>query len=224
MNTKQAQDTVIEQMHADISALADGQLRGEAFARTLDALEQKADARATWHAYHLIGDVMRSAELGDARADAQFVSTLRTRLAQERPYGPPQALVQAPDAINLVASHAGNTPANGQFSSKDAANSTPQAANDSYWKLLAGLASLAAVVAVVWGLAGGLDTAPGGQLAGANNPANPNVIVVSTPSGDVLRDARLVEMMAAHKQFGGTSALQMPSGFLRNATFDPAQR
>ena len=108
MNTTQAQDTVIEQMHADISALADGQLRGEAFARTLDALEQKADARATWHAYHLIGDVMRSAELGDARADAQLVSTLRTRLAQERPYGPPHALVQAPDAINLVASHADN--------------------------------------------------------------------------------------------------------------------
>jgi sigma-E factor negative regulatory protein RseA len=33
-----------------------------------------------------------------------------------------------------------------------------------------------------------------------------------------------VEMMAAHKQFGGTSALQMPSGFLRNATFETQQR
>ena len=40
----------------------------------------------------------------------------------------------------------------------------------------------------------------------------------------MLRDARLDELLAAHKQFGGTSALQMPAGFLRNATFDGADR
>jgi sigma-E factor negative regulatory protein RseA len=40
----------------------------------------------------------------------------------------------------------------------------------------------------------------------------------------MLRDSRLDELLAAHKQFGGTSALQMPAGFLRNATFDSAQR
>ena len=28
------------------------------------------------------------------------------------------------------------------------------------------------------------------------------------------------ELLAAHKQLGGNSALQMPAGFLRNATFE----
>jgi sigma-E factor negative regulatory protein RseA len=36
----------------------------------------------------------------------------------------------------------------------------------------------------------------------------------------MVRDARLEELLAAHKEFGGASALQMPSGFLRNATFE----
>jgi sigma-E factor negative regulatory protein RseA len=36
----------------------------------------------------------------------------------------------------------------------------------------------------------------------------------------MIRDARLDGYLAAHKQFGGTSALGLPSGFLRNATHD----
>ena len=35
----------------------------------------------------------------------------------------------------------------------------------------------------------------------------------------MLRDPRLDELLAAHRQLGG-AALQMPSGFLRNATFE----
>jgi sigma-E factor negative regulatory protein RseA len=40
----------------------------------------------------------------------------------------------------------------------------------------------------------------------------------------MIRDPRLDELLAAHKQFGGASALQQPAGFLRNATFQPAGR
>jgi sigma-E factor negative regulatory protein RseA len=40
----------------------------------------------------------------------------------------------------------------------------------------------------------------------------------------MLRDPRLDELLAAHKQYGGASALQMPAGFLRNATFEAPQR
>jgi hypothetical protein len=36
----------------------------------------------------------------------------------------------------------------------------------------------------------------------------------------MLRDPHLDALMAAHRQFGGPSALQNSSGFLRNATFD----
>ncbi len=36
----------------------------------------------------------------------------------------------------------------------------------------------------------------------------------------MIRDPRLDELLAAHRQLGNsTSALQMPAGFLRNATF-----
>jgi sigma-E factor negative regulatory protein RseA len=54
--------------------------------------------------------------------------------------------------------------------------------------------------------------------------------VAPTPATDVpqapvmIRDARLDELLAAHRQSGGASALQMPSGFLRNATFEGPAR
>jgi sigma-E factor negative regulatory protein RseA len=36
----------------------------------------------------------------------------------------------------------------------------------------------------------------------------------------MLRDPRLDELVAAHRQYHGATNLQMPAGFLRNATFD----
>ena len=45
-------------------------------------------------------------------------------------------------------------------------------------------------------------------------------VMVAGEQGPVLRDPRLEELMAAHRQAGGMSALQMPAGFLRNAAFD----
>jgi len=43
-------------------------------------------------------------------------------------------------------------------------------------------------------------------------------------NGKLIRDARLDRYLAAHKQFAGTSALGVPSGFLRSATVDTAER
>jgi sigma-E factor negative regulatory protein RseA len=40
----------------------------------------------------------------------------------------------------------------------------------------------------------------------------------------MIRNRELDALMAAHRQSGGSSALQNPSGFLRNATFDGAAR
>ena len=43
--------------------------------------------------------------------------------------------------------------------------------------------------------------------------------------GIMIRDRRLDEMLAAHRQFGGgASALQTTAGFLRNATFESPGR
>ena len=106
----------------------------------------------------------------------------------------------------------------------------PVAANDAVfrWKLVAGLASLAAVVAVTWTIGtGGQD----GQLAGpqmasatpmSESASTIQPVVVQTAQGQVLRDARLEQLLSEHRQFGGMSALQAPAGFLRNATYDAA--
>jgi sigma-E factor negative regulatory protein RseA len=40
----------------------------------------------------------------------------------------------------------------------------------------------------------------------------------------MIRDPRLDELLAAHRQLGGASALQAPAGFLRNATFEAPAR
>jgi sigma-E factor negative regulatory protein RseA len=65
-----------------LSAAADGDR--EALAQACQAWRGDAQARADWHAYHLIGDVMRSDELAaPAARDAAFLDGLRTRLAAE---------------------------------------------------------------------------------------------------------------------------------------------
>ena len=45
--------------------------------------------------------------------------------------------------------------------------------------------------------------------------SEPQVLIAN---GKQIRDARLDRYLAAHKQFAGSSALGVPSGFLRNAT------
>ena len=100
------------------------------------------------------------------------------------------------------------------------------------WKMVAGFASLAAVAAIGWTSFSQLQGAggPGAQLA-ASSPERATaqgapVVAVADADGQqvMIRDPRLDELLAAHKQFGSTSALQMPAGFLRNATFETPGR
>ena len=83
--------------------------------------------------------------------------------------------------------------------------------------LYMGVASLAAVSAIAWNASGLMAPAVSGSQLAQSSPAQ---IVVTSPQGPVVRDARLEELLAAHRQFGGASALQESSGFLRNATFE----
>ena len=74
------------------------------------------------------------------------------------------------------------------------------------------------------------STASGGALLAQVQPAAAPAMAVATTSarpGDeavMLRDPQLDELLAAHKQFAGSSALQSPAGFLRNATFEGPAR
>lgn len=209
-----------------ISALADGQLRGGEFAAAVEAASTDEDARASWHLYHLVGDVLRSGELAACGRDRAFVARLRQRLQAEAPQ--PLARAGADEAIQIVARSP--RPSLAQTPWQDG----EPAANASLfrWKLVAALASLAAMATVSWTLLGVSGQGPqGSQLAQfAPGAAAPLVALPSearAAAGDtplIMRDPRLDELLAAHRQFGGTSALQNPAGFLRNATFEGASR
>jgi sigma-E factor negative regulatory protein RseA len=61
---------------------------------------------------------------------------------------------------------------------------------------------------------------PQASLAGAmpaSLPVAPEAAAL-VANGSLIRDARLDRYLAAHKQFAGSSALGVPSGYLRNAT------
>ena len=67
-----------------LSALADGDATDGEAARAFQAWRDDPDARATWHGYQLIGDVLRSEDLAsEPRTDEAFLMALRARLADE---------------------------------------------------------------------------------------------------------------------------------------------
>lgn len=203
-----------------VSALMDGCLSSAEF----DAAMQSVGAgelRDNWHIYHVIGDVLRSSELAACQHDARFVANLSERLKLEsaRPNRVEPAAVAIPIAEGMV-------------------QAARPAANDGVfrWKLVAGLASFAAVAAIGWGTMGSLGPQPvGPQLAqntvpSASSRADARTLV-ALPSGAegeapqvMLRDPRLDELLAAHLQASGASALGDASGFLRNATFEGSGR
>ncbi|MES2422876.1 MAG: sigma-E factor negative regulatory protein [Pseudomonadota bacterium] len=201
------------QVREQMSALADGQLQGDAFAQAMAHAAQDPEAAATWHCYHLVGDVLRAPDLQiDAAHDSAFLARLRQSLAAEPA---PLRTVVTPD---LIAEKQINTTATRQFDVKNAANDQLWR-----WKMVAGVASVAAVGVLAWTVGGSLWSNPQGGPVLAQTPASSQVLVAS-PNGVVLRDQRLDDMLAAHRQLGATSALQMPAGFLRNATFEGAAR
>jgi sigma-E factor negative regulatory protein RseA len=183
-----------------ISALADGQLQGAAFEEGVALAVSDVEAREAWHTYHLIGDVLRSGEHAAVTMPTAFMSRLQVRLRQEKEL----TLVESPAPVRT-------------------AHSEPAANDSSFrWKLVAGFASVAAVAAIGWSLVigpgGAVNTQP--QLAAIP----PGAVLAGTERGVMLRDPKLDEFLAAHRQLGGASALQMPAGFLRNATFEGASR
>lgn len=196
-----------------VSALADGQLRGEAFARALALIERSEDARAQWRAYHLVGDVLRSDELAaSSTRDAAFTARLRQRLQQEAPAS------QSLDAIELIAFGAYAAGREGKNHVEDSS------ANDASmrWKLAAGFVSLAAVMVVGWHLASSYGKADGAPQLAQTGALVPQAATETAQA--MIRDPRLDQLLAAHQQFGGISALQMPAGFLRNATYERPAR
>lgn len=177
-----------------ISALADGQLRGEEFARAVQVATGDSRAREAWCAYHVVGEVLRTGRLSLGSRPEAFLARLQERLRSE-----PTPAPAVPAGVT---------------------RSQP-AANDWRWKLVAGVASVAAVAAVGWN-AWSLGPAASGQPQLASAPAG--VVPVAAEAAAMIRDPRLDQLLQAHRQFGGATALGTTSGFLRNATFEGPAR
>jgi sigma-E factor negative regulatory protein RseA len=203
----------------ELSSLMDGELDASAVGRACGQWRDDSGVRANWHAYHVIGDVLRSDELAsDGGHDAAFLAAFRQRLAQE-----PVVLAPAPmGAAGQVT-----------VTRRRRAWVTPAA-------VAAGFVAVAGVL-VVTQVSGGLSlrgTQADASLAKVQSPSPVMVVSMGSaasagaaddlpavvPNGRLIRDVRLDEYLAAHKKFGGSSVPGGPSGFLRNAAADGTVR
>jgi sigma-E factor negative regulatory protein RseA len=186
-----------------LSALADGE-PGQAD-HACNAWQNDPQARADWHAYHVIGELLRSDDVRIApQRDAQFLGRLRGRLASE------------PVLPGSVAAS--------RWSHWRRAWSAPMA-------VAAGFAAIAGVLVVMRvsapdagrqdraaQLAGGVLTSSVTASQGvAAAPAASSMAVALTRDGRLIRNPDLDRYLAAHKQFSDSSVLAVPGGMLRSA-------
>jgi sigma-E factor negative regulatory protein RseA len=192
-----------------ISALADGQLSGELLDEALRRLASDEVAIASWREVHLIGDALRAPASTPVATsfnagDSTFLARFNQRLAAAQPQG-----------ANGSIGWAGLMPA----PQREVVGHAAPSANDRWfgWKLAAGFATLAAVSTTVWMSLAAQGVATPVQLSEQSMPSR---VLVASPQGVIVRDARLNELLAAHKQLGAGSALQASSGFLQSAAFE----
>nr|WP_315473412.1 sigma-E factor negative regulatory protein [uncultured Rhodoferax sp.] len=194
-------NTQSQPLNERISALMDGDLPAAELDALLEDMAKQDSSANDWHLYHLAGDVLRSSALAPQRADLAFLGRLEQRLAQEG--GSPAVLLQPvrPASTGQAPQRA---PANGPWR----------------WLVGATFTVLVGVLSISMWEAVAPASAP--QLAVA--PAPDAVPVALQAPAVMLRAPELDALMAAHQQLGGHSAWQMPSGFLRNATYERPAR
>jgi sigma-E factor negative regulatory protein RseA len=198
-----------------ISALMDGELSPDECKHLLGEVLEDTQSINTWHAYQVVGDVLRSPELAPNQSEMAFLKKLEQRLSQE-----PQRPFVVPDE---ELSSALKFDRSARFDIEKPMANAPVFR----WKVLAGAACLALVAVMGGGLWNQAEVGGGGGEVANVKPvlsAQTVVVAAESPVGPMLRDPRLDELMAAHRQLGGHSALQVPAGFLRNATYEGVGR
>jgi sigma-E factor negative regulatory protein RseA len=204
-----------------LSALLDGELVEPHVRHACADWRHQVESQTTWHAYHLIGDALRSDDLAaDPMRDMAFMQSLRARLAQE-----PVALAsrrslhtaeRKPEQQVLIqvangASHV----VNGTHDTKSSA-----------WSWVAPSAVAVGFVALVGSV---MLTPRSPEITStlASSPAAPVAIAQSTSASEpqpllanspLIRNVRLDRYLDAHQQFAGSSALGVPSAYMRSAT------
>lgn len=188
-----------------LSALVDGQ--ADALPQACSLWRDDAEARRSWHTYHLIGDVLRSEELArPPQRDADFLAALREKLAAE-----PVPLAPSP-------APAAPAPAPALVARRRQAWLMPMAA-------AAGFVVVAGVLVVTRLSQPGAD-APSAVLAGAPGAGltvvgtavgtvSRPVPAATAPGAGFIRDPQLDEYLRAHQAAGGGVAAAAPGGTLR---------
>ena len=202
-----------------LSALADGDATDGEAARAFQAWRDDADARSSWHAYQLIGDVLRSDDLAvEPAADEAFLVALRTRLAAEPVVLAPQPrLEETPIPLPAVAN----------------ASATVARARGRWQGPLAMAAGFLAVIGTLnvvrpfnHGGAAPLasSAASGPVLASTASVNNGGVVATSlqtapqTPAQTQAVADQLAPYLAAHRQSTMSGPFQMPGSDLRNVS------
>ena len=176
-----------------LSALADGD--SSALSRACALWREDAQARATWHAYHLIGDVLRSEDLAVSPArDAAFLAVLRKRLADE-----PTVLAPEPAAVRRRHRWLAPTAVAAGFMAVAGVLVVTRLSTPADGPLLAGVAA---------------TPAPGPALSLTSN-ANSLVQRPAYP-GHLIRDATLDAYLRAHRQALGGVPAAVPGGMPRS--------
>lgn len=197
----------VDPVREALSALVDGQADAAAAGEGVSHWRDDDDAKDTWHAYQLIGDVLRSEDLAAGHRDRLFMQRLHARLMQE-----PTVLAPAPDL------------------SQEAGPDGGQAGLLHRWAVPLGLA---AGMALVLGTLLVVRQDPLADAPALVADARPTqslqrvelAAAASSPSAPMLlRDPRLDRYLAAHKQFQSANAMGPSTGFIRSATYDAATR
>lgn len=203
---------------AAMSALMDGELEEPEVSPLCAAWRADRRSRADWHAYHLIGDVLRSEELArPAVHDERFISRLRERLDREPVILAPTRhdTAQAPESIDAPARVAVGARAT-------AALQPRRRMLRSRWATPVGVAAGVIMVAgAVWSTRSGTD--------GGNAWWGPTTVATaaSAPGANEraeLADAELARYLRAHREYPGAATVSPAAGYLRNAAYDAGSR
>lgn len=211
-----------------LSATADGEARAEEVALACLAWRDDPEARADWHAYALIGDVLRSDDLArGAGADSAFLARLRERMAHEPVVLAPSEPKLVPPAVVVAGGMA--SPLGRQARGRHWGTSMSVAA---------GALTVIGVAALMRGVA-----VPEAPSVVAQAPAQSAAPLAVRPVGQVetllangaavsggdpganayVRDAQIDRYLNAHRQYARGAVLATPGGMRQVAT-SPAGR
>jgi sigma-E factor negative regulatory protein RseA len=239
-------ETPADTRYESLSALMDGQLSGAALAQALQDAGS-AQARESWRVYHLVGDVLRRPELARGAGDLGFAEQVGQRLPAQAAVGEladgrlvavagagaGRERAAANDAVfrwkmaaglaSVVAVVAIGWGTLGEFGPASEGQplrlvqAPPPAAQ------AVALAQAPASTASAQADAGALALAQP-QPQPQPQPAEQATEQLADGQAVMLRDPQLDELLAAHRATTGAWALGGAGGFLRNATYEGADR